>query len=82
MSEVMGCYLKAYRVCYSYSDFWRAYALVFPKEKHQCVEKRTGQLAHIERWQNTVRQRLARYVGKSLSFSKSFYWHDLVTRLW
>jgi len=69
-----------YRGSYSYSDLWSVYSLVFPADKHQSVEKRTGQLAHIERWHNTVRQKLSRYVGKSLSFSKSLYWHELVTR--
>gem|GEM_PF-862945 len=69
-----------YRGSYSYSDLWSVYCLVFPADKHQSVEKRTGQLAHIERWHNTVRQRLACYVRKSLSFSKSLYWHELVTR--
>ncbi|WP_448595795.1 IS1 family transposase [Thermoflexus hugenholtzii] len=44
-----------------------------------CWEKE-GQLAHIERWHNKVRQMLARYVRKSLSFSRSLDWHEWVTR--
>jgi len=71
---------EAYRGSYRYRDFWSAYRLVFSADRHQCVEKRTGQLAHIERWHNTVRPRLARYVRKSLSFSKSLYWHEWVTQ--
>jgi len=68
----MGGYLKAYLGCFSYSDFCRTYALVFPKDRRRCVEKRTSQLAHIERWHSTVRQRLARYVRKSLSLKSCF----------
>ena len=31
----------------------------------------TGETAHVERWKNTLRQRLARFVRMTLSFSKS-----------
>jgi IS1 family transposase len=71
---------EAYRGCRSYSDFWAAYASVFPQPTHRSVDKQSGQLAHIERWHNTVRQRLARYVWKTLSFSKSLAFHKAVTR--
>lgn len=70
----------AYRLCHSFSDFWEAYALVFPAQTHRQVGKETGELAHIERWFNTLRQRLARYVRKTLSFSKSEQYHERVTR--
>jgi len=70
----------AYRVCHSYSDFWRAYAAVLPPETHQSVGKETGQTAHQERWYCTLRQRLARYVRETLSFSKKDAHHHLVTR--
>lgn len=71
---------ESYRGCQSFSDFWRAYAAVFPVDTHQCVGKETGVTAHIERWNNTLRQRNARYVRKTLSFSKSWRWHHLVTK--
>jgi IS1 family transposase/transposase-like protein len=71
---------ELYRHCRSYSDFWRAYAAVLPSETHQCVGKETGQTAHQERWYCTLRQRLARYVRQTLSFSKKDVHHDLVTR--
>ena len=71
---------EAYRGCRSYSDFWAAYASVFPQPTHRSVDKKSGQLAHIERWHNTVRQRLARYVRKTLSFSRSLAFHEAVTR--
>jgi insertion element IS1 protein InsB len=56
-----------YKACHSFCDFWKAYQQVFPKETHRCVGKETGQTAHIERWYNTLRQRLARVVRKTLS---------------
>ena len=44
---------------------------MFPSETHRCVGKETGETAHIERWNNTLRQRIGRYVRQTLSFSKS-----------
>ena len=32
--------------------------------------KETGETAHIERWNNILRQQLARFLRKALSFSK------------
>ncbi len=71
----------AYRSCRSYSDFWEAYALVFPAETHACVGKSSGQTNHMERWYNTLRQSSARFVRKTLAFSKSDLMHEIVTRL-
>ena len=59
---------ESYRTCHSYSDFWAAYQNVFRCETHQSVGKEGGQTAHVERWNNTLRQRLARFVRKTLSF--------------
>src|SRR3989440_1652556 len=36
----------------------------------------TGETAHVERWKNTLRQRLARFVRMTLSFSKSVVMHE------
>ncbi len=71
----------AYKHCLTYSDFWDAYAKVFPKETHQSLGKESGQTNHMERWNNTLRQSQARYVRKTLSFSKSDFYHELTTRL-
>jgi IS1 family transposase len=71
---------EAYRNCHTFSDFWEAYQKVFSKETHQSVGKETGQTAHIERWYNTLRQRIARFVRKTLSFSKSDAFHHMVTK--
>jgi IS1 family transposase len=40
-------------------------------EQHTAVGKETGETAHVERWNNILRQRLARFVRMTLSFSKS-----------
>jgi insertion element IS1 protein InsB len=72
---------ESYRRCHTYSDFWAAYAKVFDEETHRCVGKEIGETAHMERWNNTLRQRLARYVRETLSFSKSDFWHQIVTEM-
>jgi IS1 family transposase len=41
----------------------------------------TGETAHVERWNNTLRQRLARFVRWTLSFSKSLDMHETCLRL-
>lgn len=70
-----------YKKCRSFSDFWENYSQIFSSETHTCVGKESGETAHIERFNNTLRQRLSRYVRKTLSFSKSIFWHKLVTGL-
>ena len=37
--------------------------------------KETGETAHGERWNCTLRQRIGRFVRKTLSFSKSIFMH-------
>jgi insertion element IS1 protein InsB len=61
----------SYRQGQCFTDFWAAYAAVIPEEQHFAVGKETGETAHVERWNNTLRQRLARFVRMTLSFSKS-----------
>ena len=70
-----------YKACRTFSDFWEAYQKVFPDDTHQSVGKESGQMAHVERWINTLRQRLARFVRKTLSFSKSDHFHEAALRL-
>jgi insertion element IS1 protein InsB len=70
-----------YKACHTFSDFWDAYRKVFPKTTHQSVSKESGQTNHIERWNNTLRQRLSRFVRKTLSFSKSDHFHEAALRL-
>jgi insertion element IS1 protein InsB len=73
---------NAYRSCRSFSDFWEAYQKVFPSDTHQCTGKESGETAHVERWNNTLRQRPARFVRKTLSFSKSDIFHEAVLKLY
>ena len=70
----------SYRRCRSYRDFWQAYETVCPARTHHCVGKQTALTAHQERWYGTLRQRISRFVRKTLSFSKSLVNHELVTR--
>jgi len=64
--------------CVTYSDFWESYKEVIQTGKHHSVGKESGETAHVERWNNTIRQRLGRLVRKSLSFSKSEEMHEAV----
>ena len=60
-----------YRQCaVAYTDFWDSYKKVIPRNRHRAVGKESGQTSHIERLNNTLRQRISRLVRKSLSFSK------------
>jgi IS1 family transposase len=72
---------QAYRTGQCYTDFWKAYQAVIPEEQHTAAGKETGETAHVERWNNTLRQRLARFVRKTLSFSKSLLMHEACLRL-
>ncbi len=67
----------AFRQAHCFSDFWEAYQLVIPPEQHTAGGKESGETAHVERWNNTLRQRLARFVRKTLSFSKSDVMHEI-----
>ena len=68
------------RTCHADSDFWPAYAPLLTTGTPQLVAKETGQTAHAERGIGTLRQRRARYVRKSRSFSKTDTCHQLVTK--
>jgi insertion element IS1 protein InsB len=69
-----------YKQCQTFSDFYTTYRHVFPEASHHCVGKETGETAHIERWNNTLRQRMSRYVRQTLSFSKSDAFHEVFTK--
>jgi len=53
-----------------YTDFRESYGNILPSERHRAVGKETGKTAHIERFNNTLRQRCPAMVRKTLSFSK------------
>ncbi len=67
---------STYRQGHCFTDFWATDTAVIPKEQHAAVGKETGETAHVERWNNTLRQRLARFVRMTLSFSKSVMMHE------
>ncbi len=67
--------------CASFSDQWAAYTYIFDRRRHQMVSKAEGHTAHIERFFNTLRQRLARFTRKTLAFSKSDAFHLGLLRL-
>ncbi len=46
-----------------------------PEDQHEATGKEEGQTSHVERWITTLRQRLSRFVRKTLSFSKSHQMH-------
>ena len=55
-----------------YRDFfWESYRLVFPEDRHQAVGKDSARTNHVECWNCTLRQRVGRFVRKTLWFSKS-----------
>jgi insertion element IS1 protein InsB len=65
-----------YRQCaMAYTDFWSSYAESFPASRHRAVGKETGRTNQIERFNNTMRQRISRLVRKTLSFSKKLVNH-------
>jgi IS1 family transposase len=65
-----------YRQCaICYTDFWDAYAQVLPSKRPRAVGKETGKTSYIERFNNTLRQRVGRLVRETLSFSKKLSNH-------
>ena len=65
-----------YRQCATvYTDFWEAYETVIPARRHRAVGKESGLTNYIERFNNTLRQRVSRLVRKTLSFSKKLENH-------
>jgi len=58
------------------TDCWDAYGLAIPANQHVACEKQSGQVSLIERFNCTLRQRVSRLVRKSLSFSKSDWFHE------
>ncbi|MEM7769301.1 MAG: IS1 family transposase [Cyanobacteria bacterium P01_A01_bin.37] len=65
-----------YRQCAKvYTDGWEAYETVIPSKRHFAVGKESGLTSYIERFNNTLRQRVSRLVRKTLSFSKKLENH-------
>jgi IS1 family transposase len=65
-----------YRQCATaHTDFWTSYEGIFPACRHRPSEKRSGKTSLVERLNDTFRQRMARLVRKTLSFSKKLENH-------
>ena len=74
--KLWGSLPGVYRQCaVAYTDFWDSYKTVIPPQRHRAVGKESGQTNHIERLNNTFRQRISRLVRESLSFSKKIENH-------
>ena len=68
-----------------YTDFWQAYKTIIPRERHRAVGKETGLTNHIERLNNTFKQRVSRAgKRKPIIFQKAEQspWSNLVLHSW
>ncbi len=73
-----------------HTDQYDAYTGVIPAERHKAITKKARKTNHIERFNNTLRQRVSRLVRETLSFSKKlanhigaikyFIWYYNLTR--
>lgn len=74
--EIWNSLLSVYRrSAVYYTDFWISYQNVIPKERHQAVSKESGKTNYIERFNNTMSQRISRLVRETLAFSKKLENH-------
>jgi IS1 family transposase len=71
----------SYQTAHCDTDFREAYQKVIPDEQRTAGGKDSGQTAHVERWNKTLRQRLARFVRQILSFSKSDLMYEICLHL-
>jgi insertion element IS1 protein InsB len=58
-----------------YTDQYVVYKGVIPAAQHQAISKLARKTNHIERFNNTLRQRVSRLVREALSFSKKLANH-------
>jgi insertion element IS1 protein InsB len=58
-----------------YTDQYVVYAGVIPAAQHKAISKLARKTNHIERFNNTLRQRVSRLVREALSFSKKLANH-------
>lgn len=61
-----------YRQCaVCHTNFWAVYACIFPSKRHQPVGKDSGKTNPIEKFNNTLRQRVSHLVKKVFHFLKT-----------
>jgi insertion element IS1 protein InsB len=58
-----------------HTDQYDVYKGVIPAEQHRAITKKARKTNHIERFNNTLRQRVSRLVRETLSFSKKLANH-------
>ncbi len=58
-----------------HTDKYNAYTGVIPAERHKAITKKARKTNHIERFNNTLRQRVSRLVRETLSSSKKLAHH-------
>ncbi|MBP8251802.1 MAG: hypothetical protein KAX40_05525 [Herpetosiphon sp.] len=64
-----------------YTDAYKSYPCFLPKNRHRPRKKGSGETNRIERFNNTLRQRCANLVRKTLSFSKHVLLHEIRIRM-
>ena len=81
-AQSLWCSLPpVYRQCaVIYTDRLSSYPVALPGKRHRPVDKDSGCTSYIERFNNTLRQRVSRLVRKSLSFSKKLENH--IAAIW
>ena len=63
------------------TDEHKRYPCFLPKKRHRPSKKGSGKTNRIERFNNTLRQRCANLVWKTLSFSKNVLLHEIRIRM-
>ena len=58
-----------------YTDQYVVYEMIIPAAQHRAIRKLARKTNHIERFNNTLRQRVSRLVRDALSFSKKLANH-------
>jgi IS1 family transposase len=67
---------KAYRRYATFhTDQYVVYQGVIPADQHRAISKKARKTNHIERFNNTLRQRVSHLVRSTLSFSKKLDSH-------
>jgi insertion element IS1 protein InsB len=64
-----------------YTDQYVIYAGVIPTAQHRAISKLARTTNHLERFNNTLRQRVSRLVREALSFSKKLANHSGAIKL-
>ena len=59
-----------------YTDQYVVYEGLIPPEQHKAITKKARLTNHIERFNNTLRQRVSRLVRSTLTFSKKLANHE------